>query len=165
LPNWFHIGGEFRGRLEVPTGIGFTGTNDFYYLWRLRVNLGIKPKNWLLFYGEMQDSRIFFNHHIGTVNPYEVKWTLWQAFPQVGSSETGWVDALAGRQVLRFGDERLIGPSEWLNVGRTFNVARVDLHHPLSITTLNLTDRQDRWAHLPSPRGRAMPAWARLFAR
>ncbi len=42
-------------------------------------------------------------------NPYEDKWTLWQAYPQVGSSETGWVDALAGR---------------------TFNVARVDLHHP-----------------------------------
>jgi hypothetical protein len=37
---------------------------------------------------------------------------------------------LAGREVLRFGDERVIGPSDWLNVGRTFNVARVDLHHP-----------------------------------
>jgi alginate export protein len=130
LPSWFHIGGEFRGRLEAQTGIGFTATNDFYYLDRLRVNLGIKPKDWLLFYGEVQDARIFFNHHIANANPYEDKWTLWQAFPQVGSSETGWVDALAGRQVLRFGDERVIGPSEWLNVGRTFNVARVDLHHP-----------------------------------
>jgi hypothetical protein len=27
-----------------------------------------------------------------------------------------------------FGDERVIGPSNWLNVGRTFNVARVNLH-------------------------------------
>ena len=26
-----------------------------------------------------------------------------------GNSETGWIDALAGRQVLRFGDERVIG--------------------------------------------------------
>jgi len=130
LPNWFHIGGEFRGRPESQMGIGFTGTDDYYYLFRLRVNMGIKPKNWLLFFGEVQDSQIFFNHHIGNVNPYEDKWTLWQAYPQVGSSETGWVDALAGRQVLRFGNERVIGPSEWLNVGRTFNVARVDLHHP-----------------------------------
>ena len=130
LPSWFHIGGEFRGRLEGQMGIGFTSKDDFYYLDRLRVNLGIKPKNWLLFFGEVQDSRIFFNHHIANANPYEDKWTLWQAFPQVGSSETGWADALAGRQVLRFGDERVIGPSEWLNVGRTFNVARVDLHHP-----------------------------------
>ena len=130
LPNWFRIGGEYRGRLEGPIGIGFTGTNDFYFLDRLRVKLGIKPKEWLLFYGEVQDARIFFNHHIANANPYEDKWTLWQAYSQVGSSETGWVDALAGRQVLRFGDERVIGPSEWLNVGRTFNVARVDFHHP-----------------------------------
>jgi hypothetical protein len=130
LPKWIRIGGEFRIRLEGPTGIGFTDTDDFYSVDRLRVKLGIKPKDWLLFYGEVQDSQIFFNHHIGNANPYENKWTLWQAFPQVGSTETGWADALAGRQVLRFGDERVIGPSEWLNVGRTFNVARVDLHHP-----------------------------------
>ena len=130
LPNWFRIGGEFRGRLEGPTGIGYASTNDFYLLDRLRLRLGIKPKEWLLLYGEVQDSRIFFNHHIPNANPYEDKWTLWQAYPQLGSSETGWIDALAGREVLRFGDERVIGPSEWLNVGRTFNVARVDIHHP-----------------------------------
>ena len=57
-------------------------------------------------------------------------WTLWQGYIQVGSSTSGWADALAGRQVLLFGDERVIGPSNWLNVGRTFDVARVDLHHP-----------------------------------
>jgi hypothetical protein len=130
LPSWLRIGGEFRGRLEGQTGIGYTSTNDFYLLDRLRLRLGIKPKEWLLFYGETQDARIFFNHHIPNANPYQDKWTLWQAYPQLGSSETGWIDALAGREVLRFGDERVIGPSEWLNVGRTFNVARVDLHHP-----------------------------------
>jgi hypothetical protein len=130
LPGWIRMGGEYRGRLEGPAGIGFASTNDFYYLDRLRLKIGIKPTDWLLLYGEVQDARIFFNHHIPNANPYEDKWTLWQAYPQLGSSETGWVDALAGRQVLRFGDERVIGPSEWLNVGRTFNVARVDLHHP-----------------------------------
>jgi Alginate export len=130
LPHWLHIGGEYRGRLEGPIGIGYTGTNDFYLLDRLRMNVAIQPKDWLLFYGEVQDARIFFNHHIPNANPYEDKWTLWQAYSQLGSSETGWVDGLAGREVLRFGDERVIGPSEWLNVGRTFNVVRVDLHHP-----------------------------------
>jgi hypothetical protein len=130
LPRWFQLGGEYRGRLEGPTGIGFTGTNDFYLLDRLRVNLAIQPKEWLLFYGEVQDARIFFNHHNPNANPYENKWTLWQAYSQVGSSEAGWLDVLAGREALRFGDERAIGPSQWLNVGRTFNVARVDLHHP-----------------------------------
>src|ERR1700683_107072 len=73
LPSWLHIGGEYRDRLEGPTGIGYTGTNDFYLLDRLRVKVAIQPKDWLLFYGEVQDSRIFFNQHIANANPYEDK--------------------------------------------------------------------------------------------
>jgi hypothetical protein len=130
LPWWFHIGGEYRDRLEGPTGIGFANTSDFYLLDRLRVKIRIEPKDWLTFFGEVQDSRIFFNHHIPNANPNEDSWTLWQAYVQVGSSTSGWVDGLAGREVLLFGDERVIGPSDWLNVGRTFDVARVNLHHP-----------------------------------
>src|SRR6266851_5590451 len=130
LPRWLHIGGQYRDRLEGPIGIGYTGTNDFYLLDRFRLIIGIRPKEWLKFYGEVQDSRIFFNHHIANANPFEDSWTLWQGYAQVGSSTSGWVDALAGRQVLLFGDERVIAPSNWLNVGRTFDVARVDIHHP-----------------------------------
>ncbi len=130
LPSWLHIGGEYRDRFEGPIGIGYQRTNDFYLLDRLRVNVAIQPTDWLKFYGEVQDSRIFFNHHIANANPFEDSWTLWQGYIQVGSSTSGWADALAGRQVLLFGDERVIGPSNWVNVGRTFDVARVDLHHP-----------------------------------
>jgi len=130
FPRWLRIGGEYRDRLEGPIGIGYQDTNDFYLLDRLRLTVAIQPKQWLKFYGEVQDSRIFFNHHIANANPYEDSWTLWQGYAQVGSSTEGWIDALAGRQVLMFGDERIIGPSNWTNVGRTFDVARVDLHHP-----------------------------------
>src|SRR5258708_8220423 len=129
LPRWLRFGGEYRDRLEGPIGIGYKPTNDFYLLDRLRVTVAIQPKDWLKFYGEVQDSRIFFNHHVANANPFEDSWTLWQGYAQVGSSTEGWVDALAGRQVLAFGDERIIGPSNWTNVGRTFDVARVDLHH------------------------------------
>jgi hypothetical protein len=130
LPSWLHIGGQYRLRLEGPIGIGYTGTNDFYLLDRLRVKIAIQPRDWLRFFGEVQDARIFFNHHIPNANPFEDSWTLWQAYVQVGSSTSGWGDALAGRQVLAFGDERVIGPSDWTNVGRTFDVARIDFHHP-----------------------------------
>jgi hypothetical protein len=129
LPGWLRFGGQYRGRLEGPTGIGFTGTRDFYLLDRLRVHVTIQPKEWLLFHGEVQDSRIFFNHHIPNANPFQDSWTLWEGYAQVGSATAGWVNVVAGRQALSFGDERVIGPSNWLNVGRTFNVARVDLHH------------------------------------
>jgi hypothetical protein len=129
LPRWLRIGGQYRNRLEAPTSIGYTGTRDFYLLDRLRVHVTIQPKEWLRLYGEVQDARIFFNHHIPNADPYEDSWTLWQGYAQVGSSTAGWADVVAGRQVLAFGDERVIGPSDWLNVGRTFNVARLDLHH------------------------------------
>jgi len=130
LPTWLHIGGEYRDRLEGPMGTGFSDTRDFYLLDRLRVTVAIQPKDWLKFFGEVQDARIFFNHQIPNANPYQDSWTLWQSYAQIGSSTSGWIDALAGRQVLTFGDERVIGPSDWLNVGRTFDVARIDLHHP-----------------------------------
>jgi len=128
LPKRLRLGGEYRNRLEGPTGIGYAGARDFYLLDRLRVHATIQPNDWLRLHVEVQDARIFFNHHIANANPYEDKWTLWEAYTQVGSSSTGWVDLLGGREVLRFGDERVIGPSEWLNVGRTFNVVRVDFH-------------------------------------
>src|SRR6266436_4016449 len=130
LPRWLHIGGEYRDRIEGAMGSGFSDTNDSYVLDRLRVTMAIQPKDWLKFYGEVQDSRIFFNHHIPNANPYEDNWTLWQSYVQVGSSNEGRFDAIAGRQALSFGDERLIGPSDWLNVGRTFDAVRLDLHHP-----------------------------------
>ncbi|MDB6043136.1 MAG: hypothetical protein JWM63_1687 [Gammaproteobacteria bacterium] len=128
LPSWLHIGGQYRNRLEAPSGIGYTGSSDFYMLQRLRLNVTIQPKPWLRFRGALQDARIFFNHHIPSGNPFQDTWTLWEGYVQVGNSTKGWGDVLAGRQVLLFGDERVIGPSNWLNVGRTFNVARVDLH-------------------------------------
>ena len=129
LPGWLRLGGEYRNRVESPGGIGRADVSDFYLLDRLRVNATIQPTPWLGFHGEVQDSRIFFNHHTSSGNPYEDTWTLWEGYAQVGSSTDGWADVLAGRQALRFGDERIIGPSNWLNVGRTFNVARVDVHH------------------------------------
>src|SRR5258708_15649820 len=130
LPRWIRIGGEYRNRIEGPIGIGYHDTRDFYLLDRLRIEATIQAKEWLLFHAEVQDARIFFNQHIPNANPNEDTWTLWEGYAQVGNSTEGWVDGVGGRQALKFGDERVIGPCNWSNVGRTFNVARVDLHHP-----------------------------------
>ena len=129
LPSWIHIGGEYRLRPEAPSGIGYTNSSDSYVLQRFRLNATIEPEPWLLFRAELQDARIFFNHDIPTANPYQDTWALWEGYVQVGNTTEGLADVVAGRQVLSFGDERVIGPSDWTNVGRTFNVARVNLHH------------------------------------
>src|ERR1700757_5050620 len=78
LPHWLFIGGQYRNRLEGPMGIGYRGTNDFYLLDRLRMRVIIQPKEWLSFHGEVQDARIFFNHHTANGNPFEDSLTLWE---------------------------------------------------------------------------------------
>ncbi len=128
LPSWIHFSGEYRSRVEHFGGISFKPVSDTHDLSQLRIRLTIKPADWLEFLGETQDARAFFNHHVGNVPPYQNTWDIRQAYVQLGHSEGHWFDAVVGRQDLSFGEERLIGPSDWLNMGRTFDVARVDLH-------------------------------------
>src|ERR1700722_14509864 len=109
LPHWLFIGGQYRNRIEGPTGIGYSAVNDFYLLDRLRIRVIIQPKEWLSFHGEVQDARLFFNSHTAEANPFQDTWTLWEGYAQVGSSTSGWVDVAGGRQILLFGDERVIG--------------------------------------------------------
>src|SRR4051794_21609461 len=53
LPKWLRIGGQYRNRLESPSGIGYAKTRDFYLLDRLRVHATIQPKEWLRFHAEV----------------------------------------------------------------------------------------------------------------
>ena len=128
LPEWFQIDAQFRDRVEYFGGIGFKPPRDFHDLTQLRIRFDIRARRWLTFVGEAQDARIFFNHALPDAPPYQNILDIRQAYVQLGDS-AGWIDAVAGRQNLTFGDERVIGPSDWLNQGRTFDVARLDLHH------------------------------------
>ncbi len=64
LPRWLRLGGEYRSRLDSEDGIGYTTTTDSYLLSRFRFDVAIRPAKWVSFFGETQDSRIFFNHHV-----------------------------------------------------------------------------------------------------
>jgi hypothetical protein len=128
LPHWLQLGGEFRTRFEGQDGIGYTTTHDYHLLTRLRFNVTIQPVKWLTFFGETQDSRIFFNQHVSDAVPYQNTWDIRQAYVQLGSTQEGWANLTVGRQNLAFADERVIGPSDWLNMGRTFDAVRLDLH-------------------------------------
>jgi Alginate export len=127
LPPWLQFGGEYRSRIESEDGIKYTTTNDIYLLSRFRFNAKIQPTKWLTFFGETQDSRVFFNHHVPDALPYQNTWDIRQAYVELGSTE-GWADLIVGRQILAFGTERVIGPSDWLNSGRNFDAVRLDIH-------------------------------------
>ena len=128
LPRWIQFGGQFRDRLEGPDGIGYAPTNDTYDLTQLRLGIYIQPTKWLQVVGVTQDSRVFFNHHVATAPPYQNILDIREAYLELGNSREGWIDVIAGRQMFSFGDERVIGPSDWLNMGRTFDTVRLDLH-------------------------------------
>ncbi len=130
LPRWIQFGGQFRNRVESEDGIGYAAVNDTYDLTQLRLGIYIQPAKWLALVAVTQDARIFFDHHNPNTPPYQNIWDIREAYAQLGSSTEGWIDVLAGREIFSFGDERVVGPSDWLNQGRTFDMARVDLHHP-----------------------------------
>jgi hypothetical protein len=128
LPGWLRFDGEARDRMERFSGIGFHDRADNHDLTRWRLMMLIKPSRWLRFLAETQDSRVFGNVNVGSVPPYQNSLDVRQAYGQLGDASEGSFEIVAGRQMLSFGDERLIGPSDWSNMGRTFDVVRLDLH-------------------------------------
>ena len=130
LPTWIQFGGQFRNRVESQDGYNFESVDDAYTLTQLRLGVYLQPTKWIELVGVTQDSRVFFNHHVPTTPSYQNSWDIREAYLQLGSSTEGWFDILAGRQIFSFGDERVIGPSDWTNMGRTFDTVRLDLHPP-----------------------------------
>jgi Alginate export len=130
LPPWIQFGGQFRNRVESQDGILYAPVDDVYNLTQLRIGVYIQPTKWLRLVGVTQDARAFFNHHIPNGARYQDIWDIREAYLQLGNSTEGWFDVVAGRQMFSFGDERVIGPSDWSNQGRTFDTVRLDIHQP-----------------------------------
>lgn len=124
-PSWLTVGGEIRGRGEFQTGVNFVpDNNNFYYLHRLRLNAGAEAAPWMRFYAEVQDSEApgygVQPAPTNVVNPLDVR----QVYVEFGAKTSGW-NFRAGRQELIYGEERLVGASNWGNVGRSFDAARL----------------------------------------
>ncbi len=127
LPEWLRFGGEYRTRLEGYTGGGFRdGASDTYLLHRIRLDLEIRPTGWWTFHLQAQDSRAFWRNT--TPPPYQDTMDLHMAYTEFGNADKG-TGLRVGRQELNFGDQRLVGSSNWTNTARTFDAARLRLKH------------------------------------
>src|SRR5438876_6550496 len=127
--NW-DLGGQFRARYEHAEYLGtvdFSATgghsSDNRMLLRTFVHMGYDPTPWLNFYAEARDSRGFWDEP--SPNPDLDTVDLHQAFVQIGNPQLFPLIAKIGRQELSYGDERLIGASDWTNVRRTFDAAKL----------------------------------------
>ncbi len=129
LPSSLQFSGEERMRMEGYSAGGFKPANsDYYLLQRFRVNMKIQPVWWLKIIVQSQDAREFYKG--GTpATPYQDTWDLRQAYAEIGDMEKGFFALRVGRQEINLGEERLVGSSDWTNAARSFDAARLRLHH------------------------------------
>lgn len=131
---------EVRERFEVRDNwIDFNSqTNtrdDTGLLQRLRLGLKLMPTDWLTFYSQLQDSRTFFDdtndikpnapgsQQSFTTNDDPI--ALRQAYLKFDKIADQPLSFTAGRQVLSYGDERLVGGFDWDNNARTFDALKL----------------------------------------
>ena len=104
-------------------------TDDAWLLQRFRIGMMLKPAPWIRFYVQGQDSREFFSDRVLVPSTGGAEgddsFDLRQAYIEISDfSKCPW-GLKIGRQILSYGDERLIGAFDWNNFGRTFDAAKL----------------------------------------
>ncbi len=124
----FTISGQIRHRAEVD-GKSFVPDADenWFSLLRSRLNVGIKPKEDVSIFVQVQDSRLYGGETSslsrGTMDGKSPALDFHQAYFTISKLFGSPVDIKVGRQELKYGNERLIGVRNWNNIGRSFDAA------------------------------------------
>jgi len=122
---WLTVRGEFRGRVEGGTNIGFTsGRDDVYWLNRFRFDVAVKPSPMFSVFMQAQDARVVAKDVGSTTAPFRDTFDLRQAYAEIGDTQKGPMTLRAGRQEMFFGEQRLIGHLTWVNGARSFDGVR-----------------------------------------
>ena len=126
-------GMSIRERYEVKDDFRFDNTDpkndDNYLLSQIRLNLQWKPAETVTVFVEGQDARAAGEETFSdssTPNIYADDFDLHQGYVDIQSSaEAPEASARVGRQKLLYGQQRLVGPLEWVNTARVFDAAKV----------------------------------------
>jgi hypothetical protein len=134
---------QIRERVQMSDNwLDFNSKNnardDAGLLERLRLGLKLTPTDWFTFYAQMEDSRTFFDDS-NTLKPNVGKLVansqreyitnndplaLRQAYVQFDKIFGQPLSFKFGRQVLSYGDERLVGGFDWDNNARVFDAVK-----------------------------------------
>ncbi|MFN7933244.1 MAG: alginate export family protein [Bryobacteraceae bacterium] len=116
---------EFRQRLEDRTGQVFGRDRDLAadYI-RLRFGASVKPVSWLKLSALAQDTRAPL---YGLPAPGNVKdpLDLQEGYIEMFAASQRGVGMTVGRQMINYGDTRLIGSPQWAYTARTWDTARL----------------------------------------
>ena len=130
LPDWFQVAGLDRTRFEGFLDRNFAHrANDVHFLNRLRIDLTVRATRWMSLILEGQDARIYFNQSVPNAPPFANPMVLRLGYLQLGDSDQSPLSLRAGRQDLNFGEQRLLGNFNWINVGRSFDAVRLTVRH------------------------------------
>jgi hypothetical protein len=117
------LSGQFRERSEFDTKSFKIGQSSDVYHWlrtRLRADAAINEQVNVVF--EVQDARQY-GVPASTMNTGSPAFDLRQGFLEVKNLCDMPVTVKLGRQVLSYGDERLLGAIDWNNQGQSFDAA------------------------------------------
>jgi hypothetical protein len=118
--------GELRVRSEMDNRDFETSTpSNYYTLMRTRLGALVQPIENVKVYLQIQDSRTFgeerdANNKFNPVNNMH-NLDLSQGFMQINNFIYNNITLKLGRMKLFYGDGRLIAPSNWSNIGRSFD--------------------------------------------
>jgi hypothetical protein len=110
---------DFNDRVDSPT-------DDSWLLQRARLGIKLQPTDYLTFYVQGQSALEIDSDRpnepgvLGAEGDDPID--LRQAYIAIGPKE---FNITIGRQILSYGDERLIGAFDWNNLGRTFDAVKV----------------------------------------
>ncbi len=126
LPGWLRLTGEERMRFESLSGVGFKDVQDTYLLNRLHFGADIRPMRMVQFIVEIQDARVFGQNTLPAPASQKDALDFRLGFLKIGSDESP-ATLRVGRQMLYFGEGRVLADPNWSNVGRTFDAVQLTL--------------------------------------
>ncbi|MEZ0258609.1 MAG: alginate export family protein, partial [Chthoniobacter sp.] len=104
-------------------------TDDNWFLQRFRIGVMIKPSPWFRLYAQGQDSREINSDRADNPGVLGAEgddaFDLRQGYIEIGNVKEFPLSLKVGRQILSYGDERLVGAFDWNNIGRTFDAAKL----------------------------------------
>jgi hypothetical protein len=124
VPAWMTLDMELRSRTEVQTAISYkSGNQQEYDVERVRGGIELRPSSWLTGYMQFHDNHVPGLPAAFASSNMRDTFDLRQGFLQTHYKT---LRLTAGRQELKFADERVVGISDWANNSRTFD--GFDLH-------------------------------------
>ena len=135
------VRGESRNNTFDFNSLTNTVNDDNFVLTRLRAGAKFTFTPKFSLYGQLQDSREFDSKrtNVPFVNAAEGNdpADLRQLYADLGDPRDDAVYARVGRQILAYGDERLVGGFEWNNFARTFDAVKVVYNAAAAKTTVD----------------------------